>query len=54
MDKASGAKSGNGPTSQPQPNQKCAQAGAAKVVPKMPSGNTGSYGAQPLKSGNKG
>jgi hypothetical protein len=47
-------KSGSkGDTSQT-PKNTAAKAGAACVKPMQPSGNTGSQGARPLKSGNKG
>lgn len=54
MDKASGMKSGNGPSCSKTPPNSAAAAGAAKVRATTPSGNTGSTGARPLKSGNKG
>jgi hypothetical protein len=47
-------KSGSKGSVTPTPANTPAKAGAACVKPMQPSGNTGSQGARPLKSGNKG
>lgn len=47
-------KSGSKGCVQKTPNNSAAKAGAARGIATKPSGNTGSQGARPLKSGSKG